>query len=51
MAVGSRKIRRTALLLGFYGVLFILLMTVVSSYVNIDNESQLSAYDDGWNDI
>ena len=51
MVVGNRSIRRTALLVGFYGVLIILMLTVVSSYVELDNKSQLSAYDDGWNDI
>ena len=51
MAATNRRIRRTVLLVGFYGVLLILLLTVVSSYVELDNKSQLSAYDDGWNDI
>ena len=51
MAAANRRVRRTALLVGFYGVLLILLLTVVSSYVELDNKSQLSAYDNSWNDI
>ena len=51
MAIANRKIKRTALLVGFYAVLLILLLTVVSSYVELDNKQQLSAYDDGWDDI
>ncbi|MCS5534557.1 MAG: hypothetical protein NZ802_01745, partial [Candidatus Poseidoniales archaeon] len=51
MVAANRRIRRTTLLVGFYGVLLILLLTVVSSYVELDNESQLSAYDNSWNDI
>lgn len=51
MAIANRKIKRTALLVGFYAVLLILLLTVVSSYVELDNKQQLSAYDDGWDDL
>jgi predicted nucleic acid-binding Zn ribbon protein len=38
MAAANRRVRRTALLVGFYGVLVILLLTVVSSYVELDNK-------------
>jgi hypothetical protein len=47
----SKKVRRAGLLAGFYGVLVLLLLTVVSSSVELENVKQLSAYDDGWDDL
>ena len=51
MSMKNRKIRRAALLTGFYGTLLLLVGVVLSSYVQTGNISQLSAYDDDWNDI
>lgn len=47
----SKKFKRGGLLAGFYGVLILLMLTVVLSYVELDNVKQLSAYDDDWDDI
>ena len=51
MAKMGRKMRRGLLLAGFYGTLLLLIGVVLSSYIQTGNRSQLSAYDDDWNDI
>ena len=50
MATRNRRIRRGILLVGFFGTLFLLIGVVLSSYVQ-SGTSQLSAYDDDWDDI
>ncbi|MDP6011232.1 MAG: hypothetical protein QF707_05510 [Candidatus Poseidoniaceae archaeon] len=50
MSARNRRIRRGALLVGFFGTLILLVGVVLSSYVQ-SGDSQLSAYDDDWNDI
>tara|TARA_B100000131_G_scaffold124298_1_gene121450 strand:+ start:1710 stop:3314 length:1605 start_codon:yes stop_codon:yes gene_type:complete len=50
MAARNRRIRRGILLVGFFGTLFLLIGVVLSSYVQ-SGTSQLSAYDDDWDDI
>jgi hypothetical protein len=51
MAKIGRKMRRGLLLAGFYGTLLLLIGVVLSSYIQTGNRSQLSAYDDDWNDL
>ncbi|MBT7937946.1 MAG: hypothetical protein HN696_02140, partial [Euryarchaeota archaeon] len=51
MAKMGRKMRRGLLLAGFYGTLLLLIGVVLSSYIQTGNRSQLSAYDDDWNDL
>ena len=51
MAKMGRKMRRGLLLAGFYGTLLLLIGVVLASYIQTGNRSQLSAYDDDWNDI
>ena len=46
----SRKTRRTGLMIAFYGVLALLLYSIVASYL-VDSDTQLSAYDDDWDDL
>jgi len=46
----SRKTRRAGLMFAFYGVLFLLLFSIVSSYL-VDSDPHLSAYDDDWDDL
>nr|AIE99358.1 hypothetical protein [uncultured marine group II/III euryarchaeote KM3_109_G01] len=46
----TAEFRRTMLLSAFYIVLFLLLATLLSSYLN-PGEDHLSAYDDDWNDM
>lgn len=46
----SPKARRTALMVAFYFVLFLLLTSIASTYI-ISSEPHLSAYDDDWDDL
>jgi hypothetical protein len=46
----SRKTRRAGLMFAFYGVLFLLLFSIVSTYL-VDSDPHLSAYDDDWDDL
>ncbi|MEE2759581.1 MAG: hypothetical protein VYA86_06360 [Candidatus Thermoplasmatota archaeon] len=46
----SRKTRRVGLMLAFYSVLALLLLSIVSSYL-VDSDPHLSAYDDDWDDL
>ena len=46
----SRKTRRTGLMLAFYAVLALLLLSVTNSYL-VDSDPHLSAYDDDWDDL
>jgi len=46
-----RRIRRSALVGSFYVALLLLVWLLLSSYINLGNARQLSAYDDDWNDI
>ena len=46
----TRKFRRGATLTAFYVVLVLLILTLLSSFIT-NSGSQLSAYDDDWNDI
>ena len=46
----SRKTRRTGLMIAFYGVLALLLYSIVASYL-VDSDTHLSAYDDDWDDL
>ena len=43
--------RRLALQASFWGVMLILLLTIMSNFINISATNQLSAYDDDWNDM
>ena len=46
-----RKIQRRALISSFYLALLFLVWLLLSSYINLGNTKQLSAYDDDWDDI
>ena len=46
-----KKYQRRALISSFYLALFFLVWLLLSSYVNLGNTKQLSAYDDDWDDI
>lgn len=46
----TQKFRRGITLFAFYAVLILLLMTLLGSFITLSH-SQLSAYDDGWDDI
>jgi len=46
----SRKTRRTGLMVAFYGVLALLLYSIVGSYL-VPSDPHLSAYDDDWDDL
>ncbi len=46
----SRKTRRAGLMLAFYAVLALLLLSVANSYL-VDSDPHLSAYDDDWDDL
>ncbi len=46
----SRKTRRLGLMLAFYSVLGLLLLSIVSSYL-VPSDPHLSAYDDDWDDL
>ena len=48
--MNTRQFRRGATLTAFYIVLGLLLVTLLGSFIN-PVESQLSAYDDDWDDI
>ena len=43
--------RRFGLQAAFWSVLGIILLMILSNFVNLSNTNQLSAYDDDWNDI
>ena len=47
----SINIRRVSLQVAFWSVLGILLLTVLSNFINLSATNQLSAYDDDWNDM
>lgn len=46
----SRKTRRAGLMFAFYGVLFLLLYSIVGTYL-VESDPHLSAYDDDWDDL
>ena len=46
----SRKTRRLGLMVAFYAVLGLLLLSIVSSYL-VTSNPHLSAYDDDWDDL
>ncbi|GIS44014.1 MAG: hypothetical protein Ct9H90mP16_10840 [Candidatus Poseidoniales archaeon] len=46
----SRKTRRLGLMVAFYAVLGLLLLSIVSSYM-VTSNPHLSAYDDDWDDL
>ncbi|MBD14081.1 MAG: hypothetical protein CMJ72_02825 [Planctomycetaceae bacterium] len=46
----SRKTRRVGLMVAFYAVLGLLLLSIVSSYL-VTSDPHLSAYDDDWDDL
>ena len=48
--MNTHQFRRGATLFSFYVVLALLLVTLLGSFVN-PTDSQLSAYDDDWDDI
>ena len=48
--MNTRQFRRGATLFAFYTVLVLLLVTLLGSFIN-PADSQLSAYDDDWDDI
>ena len=43
--------RRIGLQTAFWSVMFVLLIMILSNFVNLSNTNQLSAYDDDWNDM
>ena len=43
--------RRIGLQAAFWSVMFVLLIMILSNFVNLSNTNQLSAYDDDWNDM
>ncbi len=43
--------RRIGLQSAFWLVMFVLLIMILSNFVNLSNTNQLSAYDDDWNDM
>ncbi len=45
------NIRRIGLQVSFWAVMGILLLTILSNFINISATNQLSAYDDDWNDM
>ncbi len=45
------NVRRIGLQVAFWGVLFLLLLTLAANFVNIGQTTQLSAYGDDWNDL
>ena len=47
----SINARRVALQVAFWAVLGVLLLTVLSNFINLSATDQLSAYDDDWNDM
>jgi len=47
----SINARRVALQVAFWAVLGVLLLTVLSNFINLSATNQLSAYDDDWNDM
>ena len=47
----SRNLKRIGLQFAFWAVLGILLLTILQNFINISQTNQLSAYDDGWDDM
>ena len=47
----TRNIKRIGLQFAFWAVLGILLLTILQNFINISQTDQLSAYDDGWDDM
>ena len=47
----NRNFKRIGLQLAFWTVLGILLLTILQNFINISQTNQLSAYDDGWDDM
>ena len=47
----SRNFRRIGLQFAFWAVLGILLLTILQNFINISQSTQLSAYDDDWDDM
>ena len=47
----SRNLKRIGLQFAFWAVLGILLLTILQNFINISQTDQLSAYDDGWDDM
>ena len=45
------NVRRLALQASFWGVMLVLLMTILLNFINLSATNQLSAYDDDWNDM
>ena len=43
--------RRFGLQAAFWAVMGIILLMILSNFVNLSNTNQLSAYDDDWNDM
>ena len=43
--------RRFGLQAAFWAVMGVLLLMILSNFVNLSNTNQLSAYDDDWNDM
>ena len=48
---GFRKYQRRVLISSFYIALLFLVFLLLSTYVNLGNTKQLSAYDNDWDDI
>ena len=47
----SRNFKRIGLQFAFWAVLSLLLLTILQNFINISQTDQLSAYDDGWDDM
>ena len=43
--------RRLALQVAFWAVLGVLMLSILSNFINLSKTNQLSAYDDGWDDM
>ena len=51
MSERSKNLKRIGLQIAFWSVLGILLFTILQNFINISQTSQLSAYDDDWDDM
>ncbi len=51
MSDRSKNLKRIGLQIAFWSVLGILLFTILQNFINISQTSQLSAYDDDWDDM
>ena len=47
----SRNFKRIGLQVAFWAVLGILLLTILQNFINLSQTTQLSAYDDDWDDM